>query len=63
MAMYLVSTKAPGLRFKVLKREKIDEASARATLLGDTGTPFVRVINGEVLEKYGYRVEKVAEAA
>ncbi|WP_396328533.1 hypothetical protein [Burkholderia anthina] len=55
---YLESTKAVGLRFKILK---LDKQTMRAELLGDTGVPFERVINEDVLQKYGYKVVKVDE--
>ena len=55
---YLESTKAPGLRFRILK---LDKANQRATLQGDTGVPFDRDISQVSLDKYGYRVVKVNE--
>lgn len=54
---YLESTKAEGLRFKILK---LNKETMRAELLGDTGVPFERSIAGDVLEKYGYKIVKVA---
>lgn len=60
MAWYLESTKAKGLRFKIVK---LDKATMRATLLGDTGVPFERDISNEVLAKYGYKIVKVEDAA
>ncbi len=59
MAWYLESTKAPGLRFKILK---LDKTSMDATLQGDTGVPFIRNIGPETLQKYGYTVVKVEDA-
>ena len=50
---FLESTKAPGLRFKIVK---LDKASMRATLLGDTGVPFEREISQATLDKYGYKL-------
>lgn len=55
---YLESTRAPGLRFKIVKLEK---ATMRATLQGDTGVPFERDIGQETLEKYGYTIVKREE--
>jgi len=59
MAWYLESTKAKGLRFKIVK---LDRETMKATLQGDTGIPFERDISEATLEKYGYRVVKVDEA-
>ena len=50
---YLESVKAPGLRFKIVK---LDKATMRATLQGDTGVPFERSITEEELAKYGYKI-------
>lgn len=50
---YLESTKAPGLRFRIVK---LDKATQRATLQGDTGVPFERDISQVSLDKYGYKV-------
>lgn len=55
---YLESTKAPGLRFRILK---LNRETRHAQLLGDTGVPFERVLSDEVLQKYGYQVVRVAE--
>ena len=55
---YLESTKAPGLRFKITK---LDKATMRATLQGDTGVPFERLISEEELAKYGYKIVKREE--
>lgn len=60
MAWYLESTKAKGLKFKVVK---LDKDTMRATLQGDTGVPFERDISAETLAKYGYKIVKVAEDA
>lgn len=53
---FLESTKAKGLRFKIVK---LDKATMKATLQGDTGVPFERSITNEELEKYGYRIVRV----
>jgi hypothetical protein len=53
MQWYLESTKAQGLRFKILE---FDRSTRRAKLLGVTGVPFERVLSDDVLEKFGYRV-------
>lgn len=58
MAWYLESTKAKGLRFKIIK---LDKATMRATLQGDTGVPFERDISGETLTKYGYKIVKAED--
>jgi len=52
---YLESTKVKGLRFKILK---LDKATMRATLQGDTGVPFEHSITQETLDKLGYVVAK-----
>lgn len=61
---YLVSTKKPGLEFQVLKVEKVDDTSVRATLLGAHGVTFDKMINDEILARYGYsiQVREVADA-
>lgn len=56
--IYLESTKAVGLRFRILK---LNKETMQATLLGDTGTPFDRVLTDDVMKKYGYRVAVVVE--
>lgn len=60
MAWYLVSTKAPGLKFRIVK---LDKSTMRATLSGATGTEFERDISQETLDKLGYQIVKVDEAA
>ena len=55
---YLVSKKAPGLRLKIVKMEV---GTRRATLVGETGVPFERVITDETLEKFGWTVTRVDE--
>lgn len=52
---YVESTKAEGLRFKITK---LDKATKRATLVGETGVPFERSIAAEDLAKYGYQIVK-----
>jgi len=52
---YLESTKAKGLRFKIVK---LDRATQKATLVGDTGVPFERSITQAELEKFGYTIVK-----
>lgn len=51
---YLVSTKMPNLKFKIVT---LDKSTMRATLQGDTGVPFERDISQETLDKFGYRIE------
>lgn len=53
---FLESTKAPGLRFEIVK---LDKATMRATLKGDTGVAFDHDISAGVLAKYGYKIVKV----
>lgn len=55
MQWYLESTKAQGLRFRILE---FDKATLRAKLVGVTGVPFERVLSDDVLEKFGYRIVK-----
>jgi hypothetical protein len=52
---YLVSTTAPGLRFRVLEVYG-GTSPPRAQLLGDTGVPFEREISQATLDKYGYQI-------
>lgn len=52
---YLESTRVKGLRFEIVK---LDKATMRATLQGDTGVPFERDLGGDTLVKYGYRIVK-----
>lgn len=54
---FLESTKAKGLRFKIVK---LDRQTMRATLQGPTGVPFERSIAQDELEKYGYKIVKQA---
>lgn len=55
---FLESTKAKGLRFRILK---LDRDTMTAQLLGDTGVPFEKVITQDVLDKYGYAIAKVEQ--
>jgi len=55
---YLQSTKAVGLRFRIVS---LDRETKRARLLGDTGVPFERILSDEVLMKYGYVVVEVPD--
>lgn len=61
---WLESTKAKGLKFKVIQ---LDRENMRATLEGDTGVPFETSIAQDVLDKLGYVVkittEEVPDAA
>ncbi len=56
---FLESTKAPGLRFEIVK---LDKSTMRATLKGDTGVPFDRDLGGDTLAKYGYKIVKIDDA-
>ena len=56
MPWYLESTKAVGLRFKVLK---LDKQTKMAHLVGETGVPFERSIAQDALDKYGFRIVNV----
>lgn len=60
MAWYVVSTKAKGLRFKIVK---LDRTTMRATLKGATGAEFERDLTQETLDKLGYTIVKVDEPA
>jgi hypothetical protein len=51
---FLVSTKAKGLEFEIVK---LDRDNMRATLQGETGVPFETSIQQAELDKYGYVVE------
>lgn len=59
MPFDLVSTKAPGLRFRIVK---LDKATMRATLIGDTGVEFERTLSEAELEKFGFSIEKVPKS-
>jgi hypothetical protein len=52
---FLESKTAKGLRFKIVK---LDRATMRATLQGDTGVPFERSIAQAELDKFGYTIVK-----
>ena len=59
---YLVSTKKPGLEFKIIGRrmeptDDPDVTKAYFTLEGSHGITFERLVNDEILAKYGYGVE------
>ena len=61
---YLSSTKKPGLKFKILGRRMQDENDPNnrnvfLTLEGSHGIVFDRLVNDDILEKYGYVVEVV----
>lgn len=58
MAWFLVSTKSPGLKFRIVK---LDKQTMRATLRGATGTDFERDISQETLDKLGYKIAQVEE--
>ena len=63
---FLVSTKKPGLEFRVLKIDAIPgdtTNSVRATLLGAHGVQFERVLNDDILTKYGYAIQVRDDAA
>src|ERR1700756_5727409 len=55
MPWFLESTKGPGLFFEIVK---LDKATMRATLKGQTGVPFERSIAQDELTKYGYKIAK-----
>lgn len=59
MAWYVVSTKAPGLKFRIVK---LNKATMHATLRGETGVDFDKTITPDVLEKFGYRIENLPDA-
>lgn len=58
MAWFLVSTKAPGLKFRVVK---LDKQTMRAVLRGATGSEFERDISQETLDKLGYQIVQIDE--
>lgn len=60
MAWYVESTKAPGLRFRIVK---LDKNSMQATLKGDTGVEFEKTLTQDVLDKFGYRITRIKEEA
>lgn len=53
---FLVSTKAKGLRFEIVK---LDKENMKATLRGDTGVDFETSIKQDVLDNLGYAIEVV----
>lgn len=55
---FLVSTKAKGLKFEILKVNQ-NLNPPMATLQGDTGIPFDIPLTEETLNKYGYVGEVV----
>jgi hypothetical protein len=59
MAWYVESTKAPGLRFRIVK---LDKTSMHATLKGDTGVEFEKTLTQDVLDKFGYKVIQIKDA-
>ncbi len=59
---FLTSTKANGLKFEVLKVNK-EVDPPLATIVGDTGVPFEIRLTQDTLEKYGYEVLIVDDAA
>lgn len=50
---YLVSTTHPGIAFEIVK---LDKATMRATLLGETGVPFEQEVSQDKLDKYHYQI-------
>lgn len=56
---FLVSTKKPGLEFKVIGREIIDpdKQEMKLHLLGAHGVEFDRVVSPEILKEYGYVID------
>lgn len=60
MAWFLISTKAPGLKFEIVK---LDKQTMRATLKGATGVEFEKDITQDVLDKLGYTIQKVEAQA
>lgn len=63
---YLASTKKPGLRFRILGRriDDSDEDNPKVylTLEGSHGITFERMVNDEILARYGYVMEVVVDA-
>lgn len=54
---YLVSTKKPGLEFRITAKRTDENNVLYFTLVGANGIPFERVISQEVLDKYGYAID------
>jgi hypothetical protein len=54
---YLVSTKKPGLEFRILERTVNEDQSLTLKLLGATGVNFERRLTPDLLEQYGYALE------
>lgn len=58
---YLASTKKPGLEFKIVNRriDNSDEDNPKVylTLEGTHGIQFERMVNDEILDKYGYTMK------
>lgn len=54
---YLISTKKPGLEFRVLAVQPLESGGVRATLLGAHGVQFAKVLTDELLAKYGYTLQ------
>lgn len=55
---FLENVKTPGLRFRIVK---LDKVNMRAVLQGDTGVPFERDISQPTLDKFGYKIVKVED--
>lgn len=53
---YLVSTRVPELKFLITHREVTDSGEVYLTLKGPGGVQFRRMVNDDVLERYGYEV-------
>lgn len=52
---WIVSTKAKGLKFKVVD---FDTNTKKATLLGDTGVPFQHAVDDDTMARLGYVFEQ-----
>lgn len=64
---YLSSTKKPGLRFRILSKRMQDPSDPQNVnmflmLEGSHGVTFERMVNEEILTKYGYAVEVVDDS-
>lgn len=56
--LFLVSTKKPGLEFRVRKLEQGEAGAFTATLEGSHGVTFQRTLSEDILQKYGYRMDQ-----
>lgn len=58
---YLVSTKKPGLQFKILGGKRQEDGSVLMRLEGAHGVTFERKVTDAILQQYGYVVQTVEQ--